>query len=85
VTRDRGGSIERLKPYGGYGDPNVVFHLYEDPQGNVWFAQSGNLYQATATGFQLPTTWFSPHEVSLKTVTINFGASLMDYLHGASG
>jgi hypothetical protein len=35
--------------------------------------------------FQLPTTWFSPHEVSLKTVTINFGASLMDYLHGASG
>ena len=50
MARERGGAIERLKPHGGYGDPNVVFHLYEDPQGNVRFSQSGDLYQATAAG-----------------------------------
>jgi PAS domain S-box-containing protein len=50
VVRERGGSIERLKPYGGDGDPNVVYHLYEDPQGNVRFSQSGDLYQATTAG-----------------------------------
>ena len=50
VARERGGSIERLRPYGGVRNPNVVFHLYEDPQGNVWFTQSGDLYQATADG-----------------------------------
>ena len=50
VARERGGSIERLKPYGGDGNLNVVYRLYEDPQGNVWFAQSGDLYRATAAG-----------------------------------
>jgi PAS domain S-box-containing protein len=53
VARERGGSIEQLKPYAGDGDPNVVFRLYEDPQGNVWFTQSGDLYQATAAGRRL--------------------------------
>ena len=50
VARERGGSIERLKPYGGARNPNVVYHLYEDRQGNIWFAQSGDLYQAAAAG-----------------------------------
>ena len=50
VARERGGSIERLKPYGGDGNLNVVYRLYEDPQGHVWFAQAGDLYRATAAG-----------------------------------
>jgi ligand-binding sensor domain-containing protein len=50
VARERDGSIERLQPYGGNGNPNVVYRLYEDPQGSVWFGQSGDLYKATAAG-----------------------------------
>jgi signal transduction histidine kinase/ligand-binding sensor domain-containing protein len=50
VARERGGSIERLNPYGGDRNPNVVYRLYEDTQGHVWFAQSGELYRATAAG-----------------------------------
>ena len=50
VARERGGSIERLKPFGGARNPNAVYHLYEDRQGNIWFAQSGDLYQAAAAG-----------------------------------
>ena len=53
VARERGGTIERLKPYGGARDLNVVYHLYEDRTGNIWFAQSGDLYQATAAGRRL--------------------------------
>jgi ligand-binding sensor domain-containing protein len=60
VARQRGRSIERLKPYGGGGDPNVVYRLYEDAQGTVWFAQSGDLYQATASGRRLIASNMNP-------------------------
>ena len=55
VAREVGGSIERLSPYGGAGaeHPNVVYRLYDDQHGAVWFAQFGALYRVTATGRQL--------------------------------
>jgi signal transduction histidine kinase/ligand-binding sensor domain-containing protein len=57
VARQRGGAIERLKPYGeGENNPNVVYRLEEDSEGRVWFVQSGNLYQAGDAGRQLVAT-----------------------------
>jgi signal transduction histidine kinase/streptogramin lyase len=54
VARQVGDSIERLKPYSGAeGNPNVVYRLYDDQHGAVWFTQSGALYRATAAGRQL--------------------------------
>jgi len=54
VARQVGSSIERLKPYGGEGGhPNVVYRLYDDRHGAVWFAQFGALYRVTAAGLQL--------------------------------
>jgi len=55
VAREVGGSIERLNPYGGAGGehPNVVYRLYDDQHGAIWFAQFGALYRVTATGRQL--------------------------------
>jgi signal transduction histidine kinase/ligand-binding sensor domain-containing protein len=54
VARQVGGSIERLKPYSGAeGHPNVVYRLYDDQHGAVWFTQSGALYRVTAAGRQL--------------------------------
>jgi ligand-binding sensor domain-containing protein len=54
VARQVGGAIERLGPYGsGNGNPNVVYRLYDDQHGAVWFAQFGALYRVTAAGRQL--------------------------------
>jgi ligand-binding sensor domain-containing protein/signal transduction histidine kinase len=55
LARQVGGSIERLKPYGGVegNHTNVVYRLYDDQHGAFWFAQSGALYRVTATGRQL--------------------------------
>jgi signal transduction histidine kinase/ligand-binding sensor domain-containing protein len=54
VARQVGGSIERLKPYHpGSGHPDVVYRLYDDQHGTVWFSQSGALYRVTAAGRQL--------------------------------
>jgi len=50
VARKIGASIQRLEPYGPTGHGAV--RMYEDPQGNLWFAMFEGLFRATAAGLE---------------------------------
>jgi signal transduction histidine kinase/ligand-binding sensor domain-containing protein len=51
VARDHHGSIERLQPYGIHGALES-YRAYEDHEGNVWLNLAGDLYRATAGGYE---------------------------------